>query len=219
MSTPQLEKGLGGLWWPVSAGKVEEIRHLILDTAGDMQAAVNLCPFEGLAIQAGGNVGAWPLWLAERFRFVITCEPEPTNFRALDRNLSEAGVTNVDAIAVALGPAPGSTGLRLSPKNIGAHRVEGDGEIRMTTIDVLVGQHRGYGAPDLIALDVEGFELPALRGAHATLDAYRPVVMVEDRRLGIKTGNGSIEEIAAYLGGFGYTERARVNYDVIFSAR
>ena len=49
--------------------------------------------------------------------------------------------------------------------------------IEMTTIDAFCA--RRQICPDLIKIDIEGFELHALRGAKRTLTKHRPVVVVE----------------------------------------
>lgn len=49
--------------------------------------------------------------------------------------------------------------------------------------------------PAFVKLDVQGFELPALRGLAATLAAHHPVLLVE---------RTSIGDITDYLSGFGY---------------
>lgn len=48
--------------------------------------------------------------------------------------------------------------------------------VEAVTIDTLTGRH---GAPDVLFIDVEGFELHALRGAERTLKEHRPDLFVE----------------------------------------
>ena len=44
--------------------------------AVDMQLAVDLCEKLRTVVQAGGNIGAWPVWLSYHFIEVITFKPE-----------------------------------------------------------------------------------------------------------------------------------------------
>ena len=196
-----------GFWWP--DGSREEIRRLILDTVVDAQSAIDYVKKRGVCVQAGGNVGCWPKWLSYQFDTVHTFEPEEANWTCLQLNVSES---NVHRYKAALGERQGKMGLRLSPKNIGAHRLEGAGDVKVMTIDSLA-----LAACDALFLDVEGYELPVLRGSTRTLAKHHPVVMVEDRGLGVKTKNGGIGDIARFLSGWGYKERARVHFDVVFA--
>jgi FkbM family methyltransferase len=194
-----------GFWWP--AGSRDEIRHLVADHAPDAQVAVDFTKQQRVVVQAGGNVGCWPKWLAARFAEVHTFEPEVNNFTALVRNVPE---TNVIKHFAALGDHHGRVGLRLSPKNLGAHRVEGEGNVPMMMVDDLK-----LTVCDLLILDIEGHELPALRGAAKTLARCGPVVMVEDRALGRK--DERIDAITRWLAVRGYRQVARVHWDVVFT--
>lgn len=196
-----------GFYWP--KGTRQEIKDLIYATVTDMQPAVDLTRAKRIAVQAGGNVGCWPKWLAERFDDVVTFEPEPNNYEALRANVTEP---NAYKYQVALGETKGFVGMRLSPKNIGAHRIEGSGNIPMITLDSLTLAHC-----DLLVLDVEGYEFPVLRGGFNLLKRCSPVIMLEDRGLSKKTGNGKFSEIINWLHALGYEEKVRLQYDAIFS--
>jgi FkbM family methyltransferase len=73
--------------------------------------------------------------------------------------------------------------------------------VPMLTIDQL-----GIDDLSLIQLDVEGFELPVLRGAADTIAAQRPVVVVED----------NLAECAGMLAELGYAEAARLGRDHLY---
>ncbi len=49
--------------------------------------------------------------------------------------------------------------------------------VRTETIDALVGG--GMAAPDFIKIDVEGAEGAVIRGAARTIDAQRPMMLIE----------------------------------------
>ena len=82
---------------------------------------------------------------------------------------------------------------------------------RVSTIDDL-----DLYACDLICLDVEGYELAALKGANATLADFQPVVLFEDighgKRYGVPPG-----AVQRYLAERGYSEVARVYDDRIWA--
>lgn len=182
-----------------------------------LDSALAFVPGRTAAVQAGGNLGVFPLVLAESFAAVYTFEPDPDNFAKLRAN---ARAKNVHAYCAALGPEAGVCTLsRLRRKEQGSgHQHEGlvhvarvgEGPTPVVTID-------SFDLPvlDLIYLDIEGFELFALRGATATLARCRPVVVVEinqnQRFMGLEPG-----EVAAFLQAQGYAVRATLKNDVVF---
>ncbi len=105
---------------------------------------------------------------------VLAVEAEAPNFRTARENaaLNDAGNLTVlhAAASETCEPVPFAEGLngRVDPN--GHERVEG------VTIDRLAEQH---GAPDVVYLDVEGYEERALRGAAQTLAARRTAFFVE----------------------------------------
>jgi hypothetical protein len=109
-----------GLMWPADD---RDCAAVVFSTTGDMNHALTHCRGRELVVQAGGNCGVWPLWLADKFARVVTFEPDPTNFRALVMNTSTA--PNVLAIPAALGFASGKwCDLDRIPGNGGAHQVK-----------------------------------------------------------------------------------------------
>ncbi|HWB33946.1 MAG TPA: FkbM family methyltransferase [Candidatus Paceibacterota bacterium] len=160
---------IDSLWWPAS----DEHAHDILprEVGPAMTAVLPYVHDFGVCVQAGGNVGVWPLALAGRFARVYTFEPEALNYKCLTRNTAGK---NIIAARAALGATAGSTGLNFNPHNTGAHRLEGGGDIPVTTIDSLELPTCG-----LIWLDVEGYELFALEGARETIAHCRPAIVLE----------------------------------------
>ncbi|HVR08271.1 MAG TPA: FkbM family methyltransferase, partial [Thermoanaerobaculia bacterium] len=59
-------------------------------------------------------------------------------------------------------------------------------------------------APDLIKIDVEGYELAVLSGARATLDRHRPPLFLELHPQRLRELGGSVEEVVRLLAGLGY---------------
>lgn len=157
-----------------------------------------------VCVQAGGNVGVYPAHLAQYFLEVHTFEPDSENYRCLGHNIT----LNRGRIVVhhaALGEADGWCRTeRVEADNIGAVRVvEGDGDVPMRRIDSLHLQRC-----DLIWLDVEGHELPALKGAAETIDRCRPAVIVEEK--------GIAEGPRQWLEARGYKRRVQHSNDILY---
>lgn len=158
----------------------------------------------GVVVQAGGNCGLYPRLFSKYFKLVYTFEPDPFNFYCLVQNCQ---VDNVVKFQAALGDSVNKSQVsieRLDMTNVGMHRVvnDGDGFIPQFSIDAL-----GLRACDLIQLDVEGYEVHALRGALETIKAYHPVISVE-------TGRG--ESCHNFLTGLGYAMVAEIDIDRVY---
>lgn len=139
---------------------------------------VALCPQQRVAVQAGGNLGVYPKRLSESFDVVMTFEPSPELFPKMCKNAPEPNIIRFQA---ALGERVGFVGMACyrrdttgKPVHEGLTHVAGDGYVPMLPLDV-------FALPvcDLIQIDIEGFELYALRGAQATILRCKPVIVVE----------------------------------------
>lgn len=206
----------GGMLWPRSrsAELDSQVVKKYIDAAHDMDRAIQAVPKDKrkVVVQAGGHCGGWPLYLSRFFENVYTFEPTAANFYCLARNVAHE---NVFAARGMLGCVRKTQDICVSQKWIGSHhgRPNLSGPIPVYRIDDL-----GLQRLDLLVLDVEGMELPALRGAEFMLMQHRPPVMVEDRGLGERFGFGSFSSIKAVLGALGYQEAWRVKRDVVFLA-
>lgn len=192
-----------GFWWP----QHDELCHPIVpDQAADLEQVIPLCKQRRIAVQAGGNVGVWAKRLERDFDKVITFEPDPTNFRCLALNLPEMNVIKFQA---ALGHRPGMVAMDLDIHNVGAHRViAGNGTVCIT-LDSL-----NLPACDLLYLDVEGYEMPAILGATDTIQFHKPVIAYEAKGLGTQYGF-SDESLYGLLKEHGYREALRLHRDII----
>lgn len=135
-------------------------------------------PEKRVAIQAGGNFGLYPKRLASDFATVYTFEPAPALFAAMQQNAPEPNIIKLQAC---VGDARRLCGLSHKRRDAsgrveheGLTHIFGDGPYPTLRIDDL-----GLTTCDLIALDLEGWELYALNGARATIEKCRPVLFIE----------------------------------------
>ena len=77
----------------------------------------------------------------------------------------------------------------------------GEMEVAATTLDLLA---RAYGPPSFVWMDIEGFELNALKGGREVLSRDRPPVFCEVNRAHLERAGGSIEELVALFRELGY---------------
>ncbi|AKF13276.1 methyltransferase [Sinorhizobium phage phiN3] len=166
---------------------------------------VDSLPNKRTVIQAGGNCGLYVCLLAKRFDQVITFEPDPDNFAILVKNVEHHGLTNVIAINSALGEETRSAKMSKGPReNVGMHRIDESGDIPVEMI--ALNDLTTVANLDFLWLDIEQYELPALRGAAKLLEQHKPVVMVENAN----------NAIALFLYGLGYRESRTSKMDTIF---
>jgi FkbM family methyltransferase len=140
----------------------------------------NLVKSKRVMIQAGGNCGFYTKLYAQLFETVYTFEPDELNFQCLVMNLAGLNVYKQQAC---LGDERKLLALTTSKKNIGAYSVDATtkGVIPTLMIDDL-----GLDTCDLIHLDIEGWEFPALRGAVNTIKRCNPVIALEWMDHGVK---------------------------------
>jgi FkbM family methyltransferase len=125
-----------------------------------------------VVVQAGGNLGMQVVKFAEFFETVYTFEPDPINFYCLVNNLP---YDNVIKFQCCLGEDHKMVSMNPLQDEIGGFYVnENKGNIPTLRIDDL-----NLSSCDFIQLDVEGYQLFALRGAINTIQRFKPVISIE----------------------------------------
>ena len=190
--------------------KDEHCIQAVLAEVSDLGASLDLCQQFRTAIQAGGNVGVYPMALAQKFERVYTVEPDAANYEALAINT--ASQPRVVIRRAAFGQEHGEAAIdQIYPDNIGAHQIKEGNEFDVLPIDSL-----GVTDCDLLQLDVEGSEHQAILGAIATIEASWPVITLELKGHGERYGYTDDDTINL-LADMGYKIADRVNRDVIFT--
>jgi FkbM family methyltransferase len=167
-----------------------------------------------VAVQAGGNLGLFPKRLAESFAFVLSFEPDPQLFEWAKHNAPEP---NIKFVRAAIGNSRESVSLSQKrrdtsgrPTHEGLTHVCGRGDIRQVMID-----DYDLKACDLIYLDIEGYELNALKGGIKTIQKFRPVIAVEINR-NINYYGTKPDELRSWIIGLGYRFVFSMNSDEVF---
>lgn len=209
---------LDGWYWPLD--DVHGREAIARDCASAIEAILPHITGRNCIVQAGANVGVYPVALADHFRKVVTCEPDPTNFACLELNL--AARDSLGRVG-AFGPAAfGARAGQCSPveverANCGAHRVDftPDGPVSVVTIDFAL-MAAGLACCDCLWLDVEGSELLALQGAADTIERLSPTIAVEDKGLqaAFDIAPGALQE---WLAERGYVQVAKIGHDKVFT--
>ncbi len=163
-------------------------------------------------VDAGANVGLYTgvfSGLVGPGGKVISIEPEAANWRALTNSIRGNEWLNVEPHNCALDESSGSLVLVNDPWNSGNHSVKRPvdsqlGEpatIQARTIDEIAGGRR----VDFIKMDVQGWELQALKGARNTLAANEELsVLLELWPEGLRRNGVCVGDILAFLQEFSF---------------
>lgn len=155
-------------------------------------------------LDIGANIGNHSLFFADYFQNVLAFEPHPRTFRLLDLNAELAD--NIEPHQIGLSDKADHVTAAPIPGNIGMTSIGRADEGTQGTIefDVIrlddVAAVQTAQAIDFIKIDVEGHELPALRGAEDTLRKHQPVIAMEVLKGDIANGTSAAIEYLTSLG-------------------
>ena len=146
-------------------------------------------------------------------------EPNPGNLRQVEENVRLNGFAHVRAFQVGIGEDAGTLPLTfdkhkpargsLAP-DIARHVGEEPGAVRVdVSVDSLDHQivEHALPPPNLVKLDVEGLEIPALRGMRQTLIQHRPAVYIENHGSDTSVKEANIAAVTGFLLDLGYRIR------------
>ena len=126
----------------------------------------------------GANIGNHTVYFAKSAKDsnIYSLEPYAKNFAMLTKNITDNNLENqVQAFRLAAGEVKGSVRLSvLQDLNYGTASVvnttnDKEGDERGAHADMVAIDDLGLPLPDFIKIDVEGFELPVLKGMERTL--------------------------------------------------
>ena len=148
-------------------------------------------------LDVGANQGIFSLLFSRLVGptgHVVSVEPEPTLFAALDRHCRLNGADNVTRLQMAAGDIRAEGALRRSRFNGGDNRVTHAGDTTAITVPIVpLDEALPTETADLIKIDVQGYEVRALHGMRALIDRspcvrvffeYWPEGLAHDGRTG-----------------------------------
>lgn len=218
----EITRHASGWWVPAQVGG--SLERWLASAQAHVELALQHTAGRKVAVQAGGHIGAWPYYLARHFGEVITFEPDAINQKCLRHNCFTD--RPADAGHIILSVCALSDQARRHPwyrsiSNTGKHKLK---PIRRANKGIIAGEVQtimldslNLKACDLICLDIEGHELPALMGAAATIERYRPTVLIEELGHGANYGIAP-GVVGQWLIGGGYRLAATIDDDQIWTA-
>ena len=127
---------------------------------------------------------------------VVAAEPNSHNAAVASRNIVRNRLRQVVLLNVAVGASDGNVRFAELGSEVSAGRHNGTLPVPTVTVDQLTDT---YGPPNLLYVDVEGFEYEVLQGAKATLES-RPDVAVEVHDPSVLAAHGtSCDRVLALL--------------------
>ena len=135
-------------------------------------------------VDVGANIGMITLharWLVGAEGRIDCFEPNPDCVAAIRANLALNAIENVHIHPCALGDHAGPMTLHLTSEHSGTATLAetGDDTVREFSVAVQTGDEALRETPQVIKIDVEGFELQVLRGLRRTLAQSSPFVLTE----------------------------------------
>lgn len=174
---------------------------------------------EWTVLDVGANIGYFSLLgaaLGSPGARVIAFEPNPRLADMLARSIKLNPSLNIRLERSAVGESPGVSPLHLTSdyRNNGLsslradlpHTAGGTIPVRVTTVDDYCAA--GRLAPDLIKIDVEGFELQVLRGASETLSKAAPGVVICE----VSPEREDPQQVIDLMRSFGYAAHTITDY-------
>lgn len=180
---------------------VKAVTHISLYMAGNsveprikslFVAILEKLPSQTIFFDVGANVGLYT-WLAAGERDdlrIISFEPDPENFRLLNRTASAWQSPNVRLCQLALSDTCGTgifqrdlvtsaTGSLEKTESFAVRHFQTQGENIHVLTSTLDGEAAKFGHPAIIKIDVEGHEAKVFAGAWETIEGNLPVVFFE----------------------------------------
>ena len=167
-------------------------------------------------VDIGANLGLVSL-LASRLvgpaGVVLACEPNPSLGSRLQSHVQRNGLRHVQIVAEALGSEAGVAELREYAGHSGwgslsAVGPEGEVETAIHRVAVVAGDDVAARIPGVhplvIKIDVEGHEVPVVRGLARTLGARQPLVFLEVVDAHQRRAGYSAAELRSHIERFGY---------------
>ena len=179
-------------------------------------AIIDTLPDDAVIVDGGANAGFFTIPVAYKVNGsrarIIAFEPQRQLFQAVGGSLALNGYQHVFLHNCGLGSEPGIAELPAIDYGVAQDfgtvqlsddtTVEEDGWMNDRVVDIASVDAMALPRLDFFKLDVEGYEVPALTGAFATIKRHRPWIWVEYFITGaepIKQALSDLEDYEFYL--------------------
>ena len=178
-------------------------------------------------VDIGANIGLYSI-LASSYvgknGSVISFEPAPNTYKRLIRNIELNCISNITAQKIAISDSSDTLDLIISKDGYDAWNslakpaqgsVFENVRVRCNTIDEIIKINSKFSTAKLIKIDIEGWELRALKGGERFLkNENSPTIVIEFTEQNATNAGTNCKELYKYLNYLGYT---LYEYDAITS--
>jgi FkbM family methyltransferase len=203
--------------------------RISLETGNELSAAIYCGSFEwaerewlntalkpgNVFFDIGANIGLMSLLGAQKVGakgVVVAFEPVAATFGKLQKNIAlNPQFSNIQTVRAAVSDANGKQEIFITGPGRDAWNslVPAEGmqseSIETYRLDDLMNDSKlELPRPDLIKIDVEGWEIHVLRGAEQTLKNIKPVLLIEFTASNLEAAGASCAELASELTRLGY---------------
>jgi FkbM family methyltransferase len=153
---------------------------------------------KALVFEIGAHQGVLAMILGTTARRVVAVEANAHCVDVARRNISLNGIENVEVVHAACASKSGTLTF------VSDHVRRGEGGEGKCTVPALTIDElsRRFGTPDVLYIDVEGYEVEVLRGACETLNSNPDIFIEVHAGCGLESFGGSVEQICECLFGF-----------------
>lgn len=165
-----------------------------------------------IAVDCGAHVGSWTYPLSNIFKKVYAIEANPANYEYLVKNVDKK--KNINLHNIAIGESSGAVDIVSGSQNSGQSHVTSGNSIKLDMLDNIIPD---IDKPliDFIKMDIEGYELFAVRGAIDIITLSRPNIMVELNGLSERYSHTD-QDVVSFLNSLGYVDIDKTNKDHFF---
>lgn len=154
----------------------------------------------------GAHGGVYTIPMLGRGLVVYSFEPQSEELIA---NLELNGLPTDNIQSVALGEFNGTAAMTTKKRSSNHISEAGDREVTLVRLDEYAAK-LGLPDPDWIKIDIEGMELPALKGAEQILRRSGAAIICEINKISDRYGT-TVSDLTDYLGSLGYSMHSLEN--------
>ena len=203
-----LVDGRGGMKRRASGGDIEVLFLRRLDLRGKV------------VYDIGSSIGKFTQFFASsvgRKGYVVAFEPNPKPYQRLKERIGRDISSNVLAVNMGVGLAPGNRHLIVRNIDTGTgsidqhiqHQIVSEGDyyeldVPICSLDCYIAYEGKAYPPDFIKIDAEGADYDILKGAIKVLQMYHPELFIEIHGATRALKENNIENIVQFLQEQGY---------------